>query len=309
MAPILLVITIDTESDFQSEGWIKPDTITFRSVLEGIPQILQPLFKRFNSVPTYLISPEVLKDDACIKTLKSLEGKFELGTHLHGEYIEPYEKSSRPAGVYVYQCQYPADIEYAKLRNLTELFRKQFNYQPISFRAGRYGAGANTIQSLEKLGYLVDSSVSPYMVWRDNAGKKVVDFTRVPEQPYFPDKKQIAMLGESRILEVPISIIKPWWRSPLWLRPSYASTRQMIKVITTFQSRYANRQNPLVLNMMFHSMEVMPGLSPLNKTQEETDAFLKRMAEVLEYCLSHGVKFCTLSEIYPLFKGGRNGPK
>lgn len=305
MTQVLLVITIDTEGDCQKESWEKSNPLTFKSVTEGIPYILQPLFNQFNAAPTYLISPEVINHKEGVKALKSLVGKHELGAHLHGEYIEPEQKYPYPAGTNaeMYQCLYSPEIELAKLRNLSELFKDKFGYPAVSFRAGRYGAGGNTIQSLEKLGYRIDTSISPHMVWRDNRGQKIVDFTRAPEQPYFPDYQEIIKPGAGRVLEVPISIIKSWWRRPLWLRPSYASTRQMVKVITTLQLRYANQPNPVVLNMMFHSMEVIPGISPLNKTWEETDAFLKRLTEVLEYCRANGVKFCTLSEIYPLFRG------
>jgi len=303
MNNVLMVTTIDTEADSEAQTWIKPEPLRFKSVLEGLPQILQPLFNSFKVAPSYLISPEVLGDDQCVKVLKSLDGKYELGTHLHGEYIEP-EKKPSPAGgpkAGMYQCHYPPEIEQAKLKNLTRIFKAKMGYSPTSFRAGRYGAGQNTILSLEHLGYKVDTSVTPHLAWPDARGQKAVDFTKAPEQPYFPDKDRIDFPGDSAVLEVPISIIKKPLRKPLWLRPSFQSVKEMIRVINTLREKYEGKESPVVLNMMFHSMEVIPGASPLNQTQIAVENFLQRTREVFDYCLERRVQFVTLSELYPLF--------
>jgi len=50
------------------------------------------------------------------------------------------------------QSSYSQEIEFEKLKNLTDLFINKFGHRPTSFRAGRFGAGNNTISALENLG-------------------------------------------------------------------------------------------------------------------------------------------------------------
>jgi hypothetical protein len=194
-------------------------------------------------------------------------------------------------------------------------------YQPTSFRAGRFGAGNNTIVLLEELGYLVDSSVTPGIDWNLPEGR--ANFLKAREQPYFPDKNNILKTGNSNILEVPISIINPYFRklfysiiqlkslsliniginflSPVrWLRPSCQSANEMLSVIKDYLRRYGNN-NPIVLNMMFHSMEIISNASPYTKTEEECLVFLEKMETVFQFCLANNINFVTLSELYPLF--------
>src|ERR1043166_745739 len=120
--------TIDTECD-KGPAWRVQQPIGYRSVLEGVPQRLQPLFDRVGAKPTYLLSPEIIEHDECVATLQQLSGGVELGTHLHGEFIEP----NRPPMESITmtsdrQRQYDPAVERSKLANLTRLFESRFGY-------------------------------------------------------------------------------------------------------------------------------------------------------------------------------------
>src|SRR5689334_12820740 len=123
---IYLAVTIDTECDKGPE-WRVQQPIGYRSVLEGVPQRLQPLFNRFGAKPTYLLSPEMIEHDGSVRILKQLGTTVELGTHLHGEFIEPnrprMDSITMTADV---QRQYLPELERTKLENLTKLFESQF---------------------------------------------------------------------------------------------------------------------------------------------------------------------------------------
>ena len=185
---VVLTLSIDTERDC-SPTWHHDNPMSFSSVIDGIPNHLQPIFIKYGARPTYLISPEVLKNDQCIDTLQNLEGNYELGTHLHGEFIEPayYPKKQFIDIVSDMQCYYPIEVEGEKLRMLTDLFIAKFGYSPLSFRAGRFAADKETISLLSDLGYMIDTSVAPHEVWNDSAG--TLNFLGYPEQPYFPSTK------------------------------------------------------------------------------------------------------------------------
>jgi hypothetical protein len=320
---VFFTVTIDTEID-RSLNWKVSAGEIFSSVLEGVPQKLTPLFNRFGVRPTYLLSSEVMENNNCVNTLKNLEN-CELGTHLHGDLIEPERKIYKLSNTLTRAMQnsYPEELEYQKLKNLTNLFIEKFGYSPRSFRAGRFAAGTNTINSLEKLGYLIDSSITPGIDWNLSEGR--ANFLDAPNQPYSPCKENMLKEGDSRILEVPISIISPKVKKyfyflnnikqlkllnkiaakifPIyWLRPSFQNSNEMLYVIKKIIRQHSAKEN-VVLNMMFHSMEIMPGASPYNKTEQDCNKFMEKIENVLRYCKMSKFSFVTLSELYARFKG------
>src|SRR5262249_12341899 len=118
-----LVITIDVEPDCTS-NWQYSDPLTFNGVSEGIKSRLQPLFNQFEIKPTYLINNVVLEDAGSVNVFKNLSGKFELGTHLHPEFIEPQKQFDNYAGKKgaANCCFYEPSIESGKIKSITDLF-------------------------------------------------------------------------------------------------------------------------------------------------------------------------------------------
>ena len=159
MTKAFMSITIDTECD-KSVDWSNSNPLTYKSVTHGIPNILQPIFKKFGIKPTYFLSPEVIENQECINVFLSILDDCELGTHLHADYIEPQKTFSSFAGkeTHAFQTDFLPEIEFNKLKNLTNSFYQAFKFSPAVFRSGRYAANKNTIQSLANLGYKVDSS-------------------------------------------------------------------------------------------------------------------------------------------------------
>lgn len=322
---VLFAISIDTEID-KSPSWTVSPDLAFRSVTEGIPERLTPLFDEHGARPTYLLSGEVIDDDASVRVLKATRG-CELGTHLHGEFVGPHRRSGTMANERTsdMQCAYPKEIERLKMRNLSERFTASFGRRPLSFRAGRFGAGANTIRCLEELGYLVDTSVTPTLRWDYPEG--LADFSHAGNQPYHPSREDIASPGCSRLLEVPVSIItsapgvalrglKAVQRDgplrtavnvllpSIWLRPSHASSGRMVRAIEKLLRMNEDR-DVVVLNMMMHSMEVVPNASPVTRSEGEVDALLRRMDDVLRYCRRGGFRFARLHEVHSALTAGQ----
>jgi len=81
----LVAVSIDVECD-KDLHWRVRRPLTFRGVEEGIGRRLAPLFAEYGVRPTYLLSPEVIRDGTCVSLLKTLEA-CELGTHLHPEFV------------------------------------------------------------------------------------------------------------------------------------------------------------------------------------------------------------------------------
>ena len=319
-----LVVTIDVEPDC-SATWHYTDPLGFKAVSKGIAQILQPLFNQNDITPTYLINNVVLEDDSSVKTFLDLPGKYELGTHLHPEFIEPLKKYEDYAGKkgVANCCFYPPEIESEKIKNITTLFENKFGYRPLAFRAGRYSAGSNTISSLAGLGYLADTSITPHLCWNDASREKPVDFTNAPEQPYFMEVEDITKENTSgKILQVPISIAlkkRPVFREfivsggglrhalrkykPVWLRPYYSSADEMIELARQYESTY-QRQDHIVLNMMFHNVEVLPGLSPYTKSEAKCREYLEQLSIFFSFCKRENFISLGMTDLHGIYRKG-----
>jgi hypothetical protein len=312
-----LVVSIDTECDKCTDGWRPAWPLSFRSVKVGVAEMLQPTFDRHGIRPTYLISPEVLRDRASRQVLERLPSTVEIGAHLHGEHSGSGMRSA-PLGPGDFQCRYAPDDEFTRMTGLTRVLEDVLGRRPRSFRAGRFGAGPHTIRCLEELGYENDGSVTPHMRWGTLPGE--MDFTRAPEQPYFPAPSNIARRGESRILEIPVSIVGSIvgdrLRSaivlehgqslvrrvvrrvirPRWLQPAIETLDDMLSVCRRLIERHGAR-GPVVLSMMLHAGEVVPGASPSSPTTERADEVLRRLDGVLDHLIAAGAQPQTMAEI------------
>jgi hypothetical protein len=270
--------------------------------LVGIATILRPIWNDLDIKPVYFVSPEVLTNDDCCKVLKNeIDSGAEIGTHLHSEYIGPAKKHDDFAGTSSkeYPCfAHDSAIELAKIENLTEMIEQKLGVKPVSYRAARYGADLDTIKSLEKLGYKVDSSVTPHIDWSPQAGP---NHSAAPDQPYFISSDDYYSAGQRNILEVPITIsgkrlplLPNRWLFYKWLRPSHMTATEMKALVRQFQRTY---EAP-VLNMMFHSMEIIPGKSPFVRTKFQQNLYIRRLISIIKYLKEKSFENKTLEAIY-----------
>lgn len=304
MSRAYLCVSVDTESD-KGKRWFSKRPMSFEGVKDGVVRRLQPLFARFGAKPTYLLSPEVLRDEASVEVFRSLETSCELGTHLHGEYADP--GAFEPDVTADFQRDYPPDLERKKLTYLTDLFIRAFGHQPQSFRAGRFGIGSSTIGILESLGYAVESSVTPHMDWR-SAGAPGLAFPNAPTQPYRPDPNDAGRPGSARLLEVPVTIRRRLLNAlpgigpciePRWLRPTRGTGTALVRVAEDeiAAARRAAPGRPVVLNAMFHNVEVVPGLSPYAATEDEANGILDRLRTLLAFAQREGIAVVGLADV------------
>jgi len=299
-------VTIDVEPDC-TPTWRYSDPLTFEGVQRGIREILQPLFNKHKVRPTYLINNVVLEDLESVETFRRLEGEYELATHLHSEFIEPERKFAVYAGMKgeANQCSLRPEVELAKMENITSIFRNQFGYSPTAFRAGRFSAGPNTIRCLTKLGYKVDTSVTPHVHWKDSSREDPVDYRGAREQPYFvADGSFLQENPAGPILEIPVSITKRWIRlrrRAVWLRPSFSTREQSKHLVREYLRRYEQNDH-VVLNMMFHNVEVLPGKSPYTSSPDDCKEYLGYLESVFSHCRSEGFESVTASGLYDRYR-------
>ena len=310
MSRAYLCVSIDTESD-KGKGWRCRRPMSFEGITDGVVRRLHPLFERFRAKPTYLLSPEVLRDEASVATFRRLAPSAELGTHLHGEYAEP--GAFEPDVTKAFQRDYPPDVERQKLTYLTDLFIRAFDHQPQSFRAGRFGLGPSSIGILESLGYAVESSVTPHMDW-SSFGAPGLSFHGAPTQPYRPDPESPGQPGSASILEVPITIRRRVWNAlpglgrrfdPRWLRPTRGTAEGIVRVAQDeiAEARRAAPRRPVILNAMFHNVEVVPAASPYAANDEDARRILDRLRALLTFAHREGMSVIGLSDVPEILAG------
>lgn len=302
---VRLIVSIDTEVD-KDRWWRISKPVSFRSVLDAIPEVLEPLLAEFDLTATYLLSPEVMENEECRAVLRSCAADgAELGVHLHPEFIEPLRTrwSDSMAGLSADAVisQYSAEVEYAKLANATSAFKSAFGVSPTSFRAGRFALSDHTLGLLASLGYQVDSSVTPGVRW--NYVEGTFDY-----RSHSPDPVVLVTSG-GPIVEAPITIAHGRWaplltatrltrvlgrmvRRPgrdVWLRPSFASSSDMVWLVDHAECPW--------LVMMFHSMELVPGASPYSHDIKAVGRLLERMRRVFDHCRRNGITGARLSAV------------
>jgi hypothetical protein len=189
-----LIITIDTEEGFD---WSKPFSRNgyITKTLFDHDFHMTGFYSAYNIKPVLLVSYPILNDNDCQRLLKKYmqEKRYLIGTHLHSWVTPPYDETLSNFNSFANNL--PADLEYHKLKTLTDKFIDIFDQSPIYYKAGRYGIGQRSYSFLKKLGYRYD--FSPFAK-RDFSHIMGVDFSHIknaPFYPLFPNKSIIAYPG------------------------------------------------------------------------------------------------------------------
>ena len=294
-----LLVGIDTEGDNQWDAAARANQ-TFANIY-ALP-VLHALFAKHGVRPTYVVTYPVAKDTKSADTLARLlaSGDCEIGAHHHAWETPPC--TAEDIARHPYASAIPRVQFEQQLEALTRAIADAVGTAPVSYRSGRFGFSAEHVAGLERLGYLVESSVAPLFYESHKGGP---EFVEAPLRPYFLAYDSATRPGTSNLLEVPVSaglnrrlprrLQYLYARAPApyttkrilralrlirmrWLRPSYSSLEDMIALAR----RLAADGEP-VLNLLFHSSEAIVGGSPYNRTQAELDSFCHRLDRFLAF--------------------------
>ena len=311
-----LVVTIDTEGD----QWnMSPAFSQGVRNVQHLPA-LQALFDEYNVTPTYLVDYPVASTEGSASVLRRLldRGTCEVGSHCHPWTTPPFRENGHVSNSML--CNLPTDLLYEKLQTLHEAIVKNTHVTPLSFRAGRWGYGPLVAPVLAKLGYRIDTSITPLTDWSAHHGP---DFSNVQPRPYhFCPSAIYRPDAHGTMLEVPATIDFTWrsdflgasltillnrlsgssqrlrahltrlrFMNRTWLSPESSTTQEMVNV-----TKALHRAGIPLANLFFHSSSLQPGLTPFVRTEDDKIVFLKRLRDYLTFSRSLGLRCLTLSE-------------
>lgn len=313
---VKVFITIDTEED----NWGSfTDPIGSVDNVLALPR-LQELFNKYGAVPTYLINYPVASQQRSIDVLSTFlsEGVCEIGTHCHPWNTPPIEEVINDRNSMMCNLDYALLIK--KMRHLHKTIEDNFQVKPVSFRAGRWALSEDVARCLSELGYLVDTSMTPFVDWSSIQGP---NFRHSSTRPFYfkaNDLSESDDMGD--LLEMPPTIgfyqpnfqlcdylmnrIEESWLSRLrllgvldrlnllnfhWLSPEMSSGKEMVKLSKAFI-----KSGHQFLNMSFHSTSLLPGKSPFVGDEAELDLFLDNIEFFLQYVEKSGFDFLPLSK-------------
>ncbi len=190
--PPSLYIVVDTEAEFD---WSKDFDRSLTDVSSMSQQIsAQSIFDGYGARPIYLVDYAVASQAEGYGPLKEIFSRHgcAIGAHLHPWVNPPFEEAVSEHNSF--GGNLPPDLEERKLRALIETIKKNFGISPLFFKAGRYGIGRNTMDTLTRLGFAVDFSILPLADLRASGGP---DFRLTKSRPY--------QVGPSEILSIPMT--------------------------------------------------------------------------------------------------------
>ncbi len=313
-----LIVTVDTEEEGLWGGRYPSSGNTVRNV-EELPRF-QELCDRLGVRPTYLADAPVVEDDRAASILRELaaDGRSEIGAHVHPWCNPPLTELRDTRETYL--CNLPAAEQRAKIAWLTDHIEERIERRPTSFRAGRYGLSNEGLAVLHELGYVVDSSVIPFLDYSSQGGP---DFSDAPWRAYRVGEELRREDPQGGMVEAPVSVgyscrrfdtgqrvlsgirRRRWMRSmriegmldrtgllqQIKLSPEQSSAARMNRLV----DRLVDQRAPALV-MMFHSSSLLPGSSPYVRSAAERDHFLRRIEETCTYSLQqHGLMADTLS--------------
>lgn len=313
--PPVLLIVVDTEEEF---GWDKPfdRSSTQTASISAQRLVHDRIYDRFGIVPTYVVDYPVATTPTAVTEMCALmeSGRCEIGTQLHPWVSPPHVEVVSPFNSYTGNL--PPELEFEKLRMLTNAIEENFGQRPTTFKAGRYSLGPQTSATLAKLGYQVDASIVPYTSFADDSGP---DFSAFSEEPFwFGDPA-------APLLELPVTTgfygmlrrfgpdLYPRLAAPALrhLRPAGIAARLGIleRIRVTPEGGNANdmsriaaalvRSGCQIITLTYHSPSIVPGNTPYVRSPEQLEKFLSSIERFCQYFKQElGGVFMSVSRVY-----------
>lgn len=308
----ICALVIDAEEDFDWETPIQGTTYS-TAHMRNI-RTLHGILAAYGAVPTYLLTYPVLQDaDAVAIIRRELDKKgCAVGVQLHPWVTPPFDDvlARRKS----FGGNLGAHFEEKKLIALKQKFSESFGFDPVVYRAGRYGLSHETARLLEQHSFSIDTSVAPRTSLGVEGGP---DYTNYDCQPFW--------FGTQRnLLEVPLCRSVVGWMGSLgpalYRRFSTPHLSELHLPSILARSRCAERitlspegndvaamrrlvrglhaREQHVFALSFHSSSLQVGRNPYVRSKADLHHFYDRLSAILEFLATDmSVQFTSIQQI------------
>jgi len=314
-----LIVTVDTEED--SWGNVRAPHYAVENI-EALPA-LQKLCDTLGAKPTYLVTYPVVTNATAAATLRTLveAGNCEIGAQWHPWNTPPFEEPESKWNTML--CNLPDELQHKKMATLHEAIERHLKVVAVSFRSGRWGYSESVARNLAKLGYKVDTSITPFTDWRSVGGPDFSDVT--PRSFRFSADDILQESADGPLTEIPVTVGYVGWLSfnmrwcnavrtvaqskvlararvagilsrsnvinKIWLSPETSDAAAMINLARRLRS-----QGYRFLNLTFHSPSLRAGLTPFVRTQHDEQRLWENVRRFLSFARESGIEAVKLRD-------------
>ncbi|MEO7384264.1 MAG: polysaccharide deacetylase family protein [Novosphingobium sp.] len=301
------LLTVDTEEEFD---WTRPlERASFG--LDHVSRLakFQQFCESHGVAPVYLVDYPLATSERAAEILSGpiAAGRAEIGVQLHPWVNPPFEEEVNEFNSF--SGNLPERLERAKFTQLRDMIEKNFGASPLSYRAGRYGVGPNTVPILKDCGIAIDTSSRSRFDYSATGG---ANFRDLPVNPWWVDE-------ERRLMELPLTTVfwgplrkqGHWlyprmWRIPR-LRGALARAGLLERIPLTPEGvtlKEAARGIDVaiddglpVLVFSFHSPSLASGFTPYVRNEADLDAFYDWWRTVFAHLARRKVTWTTIKGI------------
>ena len=301
------IVTVDTEEEFD---WSSPFARAEHS-LDSIPRLakFQQFCEGYGVVPVYLVDYPVVNDPRAAEVLGDAvaAGRAEIGVQLHPWVNPPHDEEITVHNSFAGNLS--PELERAKFRHLRDAIERNFGVAPQIYRAGRYGVGPDTAQTLSQAGIAIDTSVRALFDYSSQGGP---NFRRHPLVPWWIDRR-------NGLMELPLTTVfwgllrqqgrtlhPALWRAPR-LRGLLARLGMLERIPLTPEGVAADEALKAIdiaiddglplLVFSFHSPSLRPGHTPYVRDEDDLDRFYAWWRASFDYLARRGVRPTCVREI------------
>lgn len=312
---VKLVISIDVEEDGLFSGMYRrePPGVSNVAALDR----LEFVSREFGLPLTLLVTYPVLGEARSRDLLARWRNTFgaEIGAHLHPWATPPYQRETRAEPV-------PARLLAPtllrdKISSLVSAIESGIGAAPTAFRMGRFDDAPTLAQTLVEAGFLADSSVVPFST-RLGRGHMF----RAPRDPYVllpgdvlrPPLVEVPLTMATVSLGLAAAAFHASGVLPDHLRWRWLDRFRYVGVVGVHPAWYLlpamkacarlhRRCGGRVFNVFLHSSELMPGATPMFRTEAAVGRVVDRLRAWLTWLLEREqVEGLTLSQVATRFR-------
>lgn len=272
-----VLVSVDTEAP---AGSLPVERMIYGQTRDGKEygiSFLMDMFENDDIKALFFVDiPEIVDhgEDKIARVMLDIADRgHDVGVHVHPDHMSDIKRR--------YLWEYTKDEQYEIIARCTDFYQRTLKKAPVSFRAGRYGANNDTLDVLERLGYLYDMSefyasryckIDPAVTWN-----------------------RVVNCGERRLKEIPVTTIRSF-STPFYARNDQIDSGRIPGEFRRYMKEIERTGAVDVVSMFFHSFQFIDW-----RKNPDSPMFSKKKYEYvvsnMKYLKDHNAEFISEAEL------------